>query len=390
VPEFSGDTAFTSVGGLTVGQNYFIRVYSGNSGGVEGLFNVCVTAPVFPVNDECSSAISLTPSSDSTLNFINGTTNGATSVSVSGSCSPEAKDIWFRFTATSAQHVLKAFNLSNNSNLMVEWFSGGCGNLVHRRCGVAGDTLFGMGNLTIGETYLIRVYNSSFILGDDITLALFTPQALPNDECVNAITIVPTSDATCEEFSGTNLGATQSVNDNCDGNPFIGNIRDVWFRFTATSASHRIRLIRGTGESLRFKLYSGTCNTLTAINCSVQNTSSTIGAGIEQRFDGLVIGQTYFIRVFNNAPEVAGTFDICIKTVVIPVNNECSFSNYTHSAIEYHFRHIYYWYYLPMQHNRHKPPVVAPGKMMMFGTSLLLRKQTCKCYCKTQLSAQQE
>ena len=323
-PEFSGDTASASVGGLTVGQNYLIRVYSGNSGGVEGLFNVCVTSPVFPINDECANAISLIPSSDSTLNFINATTIGATSVPVIGSCFAEAKDIWFRFTATSVQHVLKAINLTNNSSLTLEWHSGACGSFVHRRCGIAGDTLFGMGNLTIGETYFIRVYNSSMIMGDDVSLALFTPQALANDECTNAITIVPTSDATCEEFAGTNLGATQSVNDNCDGNTQLGNIRDVWFRFTATSASHRIRLIRGTGESLRFKFYSGLCSTLTAINCSVQNTSSTIGAGIEQRFDGLTIGQTYYIRVFNNSPEVAGTFDLCIKTVVIPVNNECA------------------------------------------------------------------
>ena len=324
LPTFSGDTASALVGGLTVGQNYLIRVYSGNSGGVEGLFNLCVTSPVFPPNDECSSAVSLIPSSDSTLNFINATTNGATSVTVGGSCSPDGKDIWFRFTATSTQHVLNAFNLTNNSSLTVEWFSGTCGSLVHRRCGIAGDTLFGMGNLTIGETYFIRVYNSSFLFGDDIKIALFTPQALSNDECANAIAIVPTGDATCEEIAGTNLGATQSINDNCDGNVHIGNIRDVWYRFTATSASHRIRLIRGTGESLRFKFYTGSCNGLVEISCSVRNTSSIIEAGIEQRFDGLTIGQTYFVRVFNTAPEVAGTFDLCIRTVVIPVNNECA------------------------------------------------------------------
>ena len=318
-----GDTAVFTLGSLITGQNYFIRVFSG---GVQGLFNLCITSPVFPSNDDCVNATTLIPSSDSTLTTTAGTTKGATVFAVTGGCAPAiANDVWYRFTATSQQHVVKLKNLTNTTSISLEWWSGTCGTLVHQRCSSGGsDSLFGMGNLVIGTTYLIRVYTTSIFVRDDFTIGIFTPNALPNDECSNAISIVPTADATCDETSGSNLGATQSINDNCDGNATTGNIKDVWYKFTATNASHRIRLIRGTGQSLRFKLYSGNCAGLVAISCSVQNTATTIGAGIEQRFDGLTVGTTYLVRVFNNGTEVAGTFDLCVKTVVVPSNNECA------------------------------------------------------------------
>lgn len=323
-PVFLNDTAYTSVGGLTTGQTYFVRVYSGNSGGVEGLFNICVSSPAFPVNDECANAIELIPSADSAVNFTNGSSVGATNAGMSVSCNPLGNEVWYRFTATASQHVLKTLNSSNNSTLFMEWYSGTCGALVHQRCSNGPDSLFGLGGLTIGQTYYLRVYTGSAFMGDDFRIALFTPLALPNDECSGAIDIVPASNANCEEISGTNLGATQSVNDNCDGNALIGAIRDVWYKFTASSTSHRIRLIRGTGAFLRYKLYNGSCGTFTEIACSPQNTASTIGTGIEQRFNGLTIGSTYYIRVFNTGLEEPGTFDLCVKTVVVPANNECT------------------------------------------------------------------
>ncbi|HEY0040259.1 MAG TPA: hypothetical protein VGB71_06325, partial [Flavisolibacter sp.] len=324
VPTFSGDTAARRIGNLTPGQTYFVRVYSGNSGGVEELFNMCVTSPPFPANDACGNATTLTPSGNSTVALLNGTTVGATNVSLPASCNSAGLDVWYKFTAVSVQHVVKAINQTNNSSLTIELYSGDCNTLVHQRCSNAGDSLFGLGNLTIGQTYFVRIYNSSLFFGDNFQIGVFTPQPLANDECSGAFTIVPATDASCVEIAGSNLGATQSINDNCTGNALIGNIRDVWFRFTASSNSHRIRLNRGTGEFLRYQLYSGSCNALTSIHCSVQNTSSLVGEGIEQRFDGLTIGAEYYIRVFNIGGQAPGTFDLCIKTVVVPANNECS------------------------------------------------------------------
>jgi hypothetical protein len=206
---------------------------------------------------------------------------------------------------------------------MFEIFSGYCNNLVHQKCTVAGDSLFGIGNLTIGETYLVRVYNTSAFFGDDFKIAVFTPQPLANDECTGAITLVPTADASCNEIGGTILGATQSQKDNpCTGNALIGPVSDVWYKFTATAISHRVRLIKGTGN-LSFHVLSGNCGSLVSLGCSAELTGVE-GSVTEVRYNGLSIGITYFIRVLNTAPSVTGTFDLCVKTVVVPVNNECT------------------------------------------------------------------
>ena len=323
VPTFVADTAMTTVGGLTTGQTYFVRVYSGNSGGVEGLFNVCITSPFFPNNDDCINAVTLMPASDSTTNYINSTTIGATNVSISGTCNNAALDVWYKFTASAVQHVVKAINLTNIGSLKMELFSGGCGGLVQQRCNsLSTDTIFGIGNLIIGQTYFVRIYNNSLLNGDDFKIAIITPQALSNDECNNAISISPTADASCDEAGGTILGATQSQKDNCGGNAFIGQVSDVWYKFIASSVSHRVRLIKGTG-TVAFQTFSGNCNSLLSLGCSSELTG-TAGTGTEVRYDGLTIGNTYFIRVLNTSPSTAGTFDLCVKTVVVPANNECS------------------------------------------------------------------
>ncbi len=313
------DSSIITVGNLTGGQTYFIRVYAGS---LNGPFNICITSPAFPANDECLNAINLLPAADSSINNTFGSTIGATKINVTGGCNPTfGFDVWYKFTAAAAQHVAKIKKLTSNGALTIEWWSGSCASMVSQTCLDTNiDSLFGMGNLTIGTTYFLRIYSSSQSLRDNFSIALFTPNSLVNDECNSATVIIPTPDASCIETAGTNIGATQSTNIGCDA---ATSAKDVWFQFTATSSSHRIRLNRGTAEFLYFQFYSGTCSSLTSIGCSAQNTSGIIGFGVEQRFDGLTVGNTYFIRVYNTSDKKSGTFDLCVKTVVVPANNEC-------------------------------------------------------------------
>ncbi len=315
------DSSIVTVGNLTSGQIYFVRVYSGS---LNGPFNICITSPTFPPNDECLNAINLVPSLDSSINNTFGSTIGATKVNLIGGCNPTfGFDVWYKFTAISVQHVAKIIRLTNSGALTIEWWSGSsCTSMTSQACLATNlDSLFGMGNLTIGTTYFLRVYSSSQSLRDNFSIALFTPNSLINDECNGAIAIIPTTDASCVETDGSNVGATQSTNIGCDAST---PAKDVWFKFIASSSSHRIRLNRGSAEFLFFQFYSGACSGLTSIGCSAQNSSGTIGAGVEQRFDGLTVGTTYFIRVYNTNDKKTGTFDLCVKTVVVPANNECT------------------------------------------------------------------
>lgn len=314
------DSSIVTVGNLIAGQTYFIRVYAGSS---NGSFSLCITAPTFPPNDECLNAISLEPAADSTINNTLGTTVNATLLTLTGGCNPTfGFDVWYKFTATAPQHVAKIKKLTSNGTLTIEWWTGTCGSMISQACLSANvDSLFGMGSLSIGTTYYLRVFSSSQGLRDNFSIAIFTPNSLVNDECSGATVIVPTADASCVEVDGSNVGATQSAIGGCDAST---PIKDVWFQFTASSSSHRIRLSRGTAEFLYFQLFTGSCSNLTSLGCSAQISSGVIGAGVEQRFDGLTVGNTYFIRVYNANDKKTGTFDLCVKTVVIPVNNECT------------------------------------------------------------------
>ena len=320
LPTFSGDTAIQSINQLVAGDTYFLRVYSG---GVQGLFNVCITSPFFPANDACTNAAVLVPSADTTFNFTGGSLKGATGVNLAGTCGVHLADVWYRFTATAVQHIIKARNITNTSDIGIELFLGSCGSLVHMRCKGGNDSLFAIGNLTMGQEYFIRLYTGSTFFFDDFRIGVFTPGDLPpNDECATATVLTPAAGNTCNETAGTTIGATQSVNDNCDGNALMGVIKDVWYRFTATASSHRIRLMTGTAAFLRYKLYTGSCAGLTAILCIPQIVPPA--SETEQRFNGLIIGNTYFIRVFNLGTNAQGTFDICVKTVEIPANDNCT------------------------------------------------------------------
>ncbi|WP_298397370.1 fibronectin type III domain-containing protein [Flavobacterium sp.] len=134
---------------------------------------------------------------------------------------------------------------------------------------------------------------------------------IANDECANA-TVAPvnTTNTCLQTVSGTVIGATASTQPNACGGT---DDDDVWFQFTATSTSHTINLNNVTGSTtdLYHVLYSGSCGTLTQLYCSDPNNSNA---------NGLVPGQTYFIRVYTwtGTPNQTSAFTLCIGTPVPP------------------------------------------------------------------------
>lgn len=315
-PVFYEDTATAKVNGLNEGETYFVRVYSSEP----GMFNMFVTSPVFPQNDECADALTIMASGNSLPDYVNGTTEGSTRVDVPGACYG-GRDVWFAFDAVSVQHLVQVKNLTNNDDLTIELFSGECGALVHQRCNY-GDTLFGIGNLTIDEAYFVRISTNNTFIDDDFKIAVTTPVTPVNDECIQAVTITPSNDAACNSISGTIDGATQSQKENCGGNALMGQVSDVWYKFIATSTAHRVRLTKRTG-TLKFQIFDGSCESLVSLGCSA-NLSGDAGTGVEARYDGLSIGNTYLIRILNTSSELTGTFEVCVKTAVVPANNECT------------------------------------------------------------------
>lgn len=127
-----------------------------------------------------------------------------------------------------------------------------------------------------------------------------------NDNCEGAITAVVNDDGSCDQVTpGTILAATPSgvPNGSCTGNPDD----DVWFEFTALSEVQIISLINITGGTfnLDHAVYEGSCDGLTELYCSNDDASVT---------PQLVVGNTYFIRVFSGgSDDETSSFDLCIR-----------------------------------------------------------------------------
>lgn len=132
-----------------------------------------------------------------------------------------------------------------------------------------------------------------------------------NDNCAGAIQLTPSATTSCSSpVTGTVAGATASSGapTECTGNASD----DLWYRFTATATSHAVRVAGSSDFDAVFALYAGSCGSLVLVDTCVDARSQ--GIMEESVYNSLVIGQQYFIRVYdfrNTAPSTP-TFTICV------------------------------------------------------------------------------
>ncbi len=298
-----GTTTITRAG-LTIGTTYYVRVANYNSNpsgaGTVANFNICVTHTP-PANDECTGAISLT-SNASCINTA-GTLVGATYTTISsiGCGTASRNDVWYSFVALSTSTNITLS--SAPANPRIQLFSGSCGSLTSVACGNSSLAATG---LTLGATYFVRIYTNPNVLTGTFNLCI-THLPPANDECTGAISL--TSGSSCVNTTATLNQATPSANPaGCFAPP--GIYYDVWFSFVAVAATETVTL-SSLGANIpnpQIQLYSGTCGTLTSLQCAVGTTITRVG---------LTVGNTYYVRVanFNSNPSGFGTlanFNICV------------------------------------------------------------------------------
>ncbi|NUY82269.1 T9SS type A sorting domain-containing protein [Flavobacterium sp. MAH-1] len=332
---FSGDCAVLTsllisdadnsvVSGLTIGNTYYVRVFTYATGGTPTTtFNICVaTPPAPPANDNCSGSIALTVNPNYSCAVTTaGTLVSATNSGVAdtGAGTPD-DDVWFSFVATATTHVISLTGVAGSpSDLVHEVFSGNCGSLTSLLISDPNNST--VNGLTIGNTYYVRVF--SYTAGSTNTTTFnicigSAPAAPANDNCSGSVALTVNNDLSCAvTTAGTLAGATDSgVADTGAGTPDD----DVWFRFVATSTAHIITLsgITGTPSDLVHEVFSGDCAVLTSLSISDPNSSTVTG---------LTVGNTYYVRVFSYASATASTtnFNICVGTTPAPPANDlCS------------------------------------------------------------------
>lgn len=154
------DPNSNTVTGLTIGQTYYVRVYTYTSTGGQNVdFDICVTSPnPPPSNDDCPNAIALTMNGPICVTTTSSYTENATQ-SMAGCTGTADDDVWFSFVATATTHDLSLLNAQGTTDLVHEVFSGTCGSLTSISCSDPNTST--VSGLTVGDTYYVRVYTYS-------------------------------------------------------------------------------------------------------------------------------------------------------------------------------------------------------------------------------------
>lgn len=313
-------SALSTITGLTIGSNYLIRVYSeGTTANLTTNFTVCIVQP--PVNDECYNSIEVPVSPD--LECVQDTTGSLKNATASGyanSCgNPSTDDIWYHFVASNATHWVSLSMAYGFYFSVYEYNCGNPGTALYCHNGVSNYSQRGVvSNLTVGDTFLVRVYSGPNTIINPFTICILTPGAAPsNDECSNAIVIPVNNSFACDTmlYSSIPSGVTHSP----QTPPACTSSMDVWYKFTATSSKMEIDLFSASDDPLTIykALYYG--------SCASPGTELFCNYTYDNILTNLSVGHTYYLRVFPPITQSVPVYDfkICVKLLEVPANDEC-------------------------------------------------------------------
>jgi hypothetical protein len=245
-------------------------------------------------------------------------------------------DIWYSFTANTQTVLLSFTNCvfttsGGNANLGFALYNATCPTTTTTfACSTNIGNTSGqqiVSGLTIGATYYLRFwitfgnnYGSFNFCVQDI------PPPPPNDECSNAINIIPgPPTASCTSpVIVTTLGATASANPaSCATASHLND--DVWYSFTASTVSHKliitnaVNLATGGNANIGYALYNSTCP---ASASSGQCAGNTGNGNASVNLTGLIAGNLYYLRLWSFDLNNYTSFRFCV--LESPVNNECT------------------------------------------------------------------
>jgi PKD repeat protein len=284
--------------------------------------NIRVRSVDVPVNDLCVNAIFLPVYGDPNCGGLTtGTLNGVIPNQAGYLTNPcggnDNADVWYKFIATSSQHKIHVNTTGFDGAIGL--YGGSCpqgtGSLLSCENGTCSigdwetETLCA-NNLTVGNTYYVRVYTFNGINSNvscDFTIKISTPYITSATNCQTGQTI------------------TNSVNCN---SPIISNTLTtngkIWYKFIATSSQHTINIIPSSLYDPKISFFSGTdqfCNGITLVNTYNIN---GIGQNESIIVNNLVVGGYYYIFIehVGNLPPCTSTFELCLSSnVSAPVAN---------------------------------------------------------------------
>ncbi|MBL7766853.1 MAG: LamG domain-containing protein [Chitinophagaceae bacterium] len=352
-PYYGSGVNYIGVSNLVTGNNYLVRLSKlnpTNNNNTENEFSICILTPT---NDDPATATNLIPGmpgDTSTNNAVTGNMFLATSREVSfvtnsiHLTTPEDQlnDVWFKVTATSTSHYIKIAGLSDNLNkpgitLFDSTLASGYAGLYSMLCNNASLPSYlsvpplmldadylGYSDLVPGHTYYIRIMKQFGVTDKfDYTISVLTPL---NDEPCTAISLIPGLPGdTVSSFSSTGntfLSTSRVPFYTGPHSPYSLNMKDTWYKFTASSNSHFVKI-------KRLSLNRPSCQIYDSVSCSnLSNSNQYQGAYLNYFFfpsnsdsteyygiRDLIPGKEYYIRVYHNNPaQSLQNFEISILT----------------------------------------------------------------------------
>lgn len=315
----AGSTELIRIGDLLVGSTYYIKVASSDYAPVTNDFTICVQSVTRPVNDDCSGAISLTPSNGCVATSGTLLNASASSINQVSCVSSTNSDVFYKFVAAStATSVTITPSSGVDPVFSVRTACGGTSLACVDASGSGGIETTTLNNLVIGSTYYIKVENYGGIIPTSPTFDICVQNQVSttpaNDECTGAILLNTSS--TCSPVSGTLANATTSaITTSCSAN------KDVFYKFVAVAPTATVTATSTTGMDLVIATYSACGGT--ALACK----DDGIEGGTETiNMTGLTVGNTYYIKVQSYYSSATNyTFTICVTSApVVVTNDECA------------------------------------------------------------------
>lgn len=275
-----------------------------------------------PSNDDCANAINLV--SGTTCTNTAGTTVMATQ-SLPAQCGANADDdVWYKFTAVSAEETITLSNVVGFTGAVIDARSGAC-NGTSIGCATGAFPLsLALTQLAVGTEYHFRLHSGGLNTGTfDVCVTHIAPPA--NDNCGNATNLTPTAGLFTDPGAQTNAGATASLGgSSCSGSASISMVvQDVWYAFTTDgdggSAVISVDPSNATGDPVIHFFTSCAFGPL-CYDLSGPGATETTPA-----ISGLAANTTYYFRVYGqNTATFPFTVSVTGSALMPPVNNDCS------------------------------------------------------------------
>ncbi len=297
----------------------------------DGDFDIAVTAPgpndffwfendfiTIPDNDLCANATMLIVYNvDASIgNEIIGNTTDATNSPISlTSCDGVVTnhDVFYEFTVPMGETGVVVYTAGTVGNQIEAVLLDSCGGSEIVGTCQANNTTHLFEGLTAGQTYILQMWHDVSIFSDnrgEFTIAIESiPPTPSNDLCTNPINLIVGALITENVITGNNINTTDSgeITPTCTPGDYNGG--DMWYSAIIPASGELIieTLYANGWSDGGLAVYSGTCGSLTQIDCNDDNWPTRMS---KVTLSGQTPNDVVLIRVWELDNNRVGKFNV--------------------------------------------------------------------------------